>query len=95
MRAAGRDVCDGFEIGVDVDQKLEARRALSGQAASRQGDVGDDDVRVARHRSRTGGVMNYVIRHGRRIEVVTHDFGIAVKRRSKKARFCHDIASAV
>ena len=23
MRAAGRDVCDGFEIGVDVDQMLE------------------------------------------------------------------------
>jgi DNA polymerase-1 len=23
MRVAGRDVCDGFEIGVDVDQKLE------------------------------------------------------------------------
>ena len=23
MRAAGRDVCDGFEIGVDIDQKLE------------------------------------------------------------------------
>jgi len=22
MRAAGRDVCDGFEIGVDIDQKL-------------------------------------------------------------------------
>jgi hypothetical protein len=31
--------------------------------------------------------MNYVIRHGRRIEVVTHDFGIAVKRRSKKRDF--------
>ena len=23
MRAAGRDVCDGLEIGVDVDQRLE------------------------------------------------------------------------
>ena len=23
MKAAGRDVCDGFEIGVDVDQMLE------------------------------------------------------------------------
>jgi hypothetical protein len=23
MKAAGRDVCDGFEIGVDVDQRLE------------------------------------------------------------------------
>jgi DNA polymerase I len=23
MRGAGRDVCDGFEIGVDVDQMLE------------------------------------------------------------------------
>ena len=23
MKAAGRDVCDGFEIGVDVDQLLE------------------------------------------------------------------------
>ena len=23
MRAAGRDICDGFEIGVDVDQLLE------------------------------------------------------------------------
>jgi DNA polymerase I len=23
MKAAGRDVCDGFEIGVDIDQKLE------------------------------------------------------------------------
>jgi hypothetical protein len=23
MRAAGRDVCDGFEIGVDTDQLLE------------------------------------------------------------------------
>ena len=23
MRAAGREVCDGFEIGVDVDQRLE------------------------------------------------------------------------
>ena len=24
MRAAGREVCDGFEIGVDVDQRLES-----------------------------------------------------------------------
>jgi hypothetical protein len=23
MRGAGRDVCDGFEIGVDIDQRLE------------------------------------------------------------------------
>ena len=23
MRAAGRDVCNGLEIGVDVDQRLE------------------------------------------------------------------------
>jgi DNA polymerase I len=23
MRAAGREVCDGFEIGVDIDQRLE------------------------------------------------------------------------
>jgi hypothetical protein len=23
MRTAGREVCDGFEIGVDVDQRLE------------------------------------------------------------------------
>ena len=23
MRVAGRDVCRGFEIGVDIDQKLE------------------------------------------------------------------------
>ena len=23
MKAAGRDVCDGFEIGVDIDQLLE------------------------------------------------------------------------
>jgi hypothetical protein len=23
MRAAGREVCGGFEIGVDVDQRLE------------------------------------------------------------------------
>ena len=23
MKAAGRDVCNGFEIGVDVDQKLD------------------------------------------------------------------------
>ena len=23
MKAAGRDVCNGFEIGVDVDQRLE------------------------------------------------------------------------
>ena len=33
MRAAGRDVCDGFEIGVDVDQMLDRRRALPRQAA--------------------------------------------------------------
>ena len=23
MKAAGRDVCNGFEIGVDIDQRLE------------------------------------------------------------------------
>ena len=23
MRGAGRDVCDGFEIGVDIDQRLD------------------------------------------------------------------------
>jgi hypothetical protein len=23
MRGAGRDVCDGLEIGVDIDQRLE------------------------------------------------------------------------
>ena len=29
MKAAGRDVCDGFEIGVDVDQMLRAWRAAT------------------------------------------------------------------
>ena len=33
MKAASRDVCSGFEIGVGVDQTARARRALSRQAA--------------------------------------------------------------
>ena len=48
MRAAGREVCDGLEIGVDVDQRLEGRRALPRQAAGSEGDVGNDDVHIAR-----------------------------------------------
>ena len=46
MRAAGRDVCDGFEIGVDVDQMLDRRRALPRQAAGGAEDVGDDHGRA-------------------------------------------------
>ena len=42
MRAAGRDVCDGFEIGVDVDQMLDRRSSLSRQATRGAEDVGDD-----------------------------------------------------
>ena len=48
MRTAGRDVCDGFEIGVDVDQMLGRRRPLSRQAAGGEEDVGD-------HHGRAGG----------------------------------------
>ena len=42
MRWAGREVCDGFEIGVDVDQMLTAAPRYPGQAAGGEGDVGDD-----------------------------------------------------
>jgi hypothetical protein len=74
MRKAGQDVCNGLEIGVDVDQRLDTRCALSRQAPARQTDVGDDHGCA---RSRPGhteegvGVSEYVIRGGRRIEVET------------------------
>ena len=36
MRAAGRDVCRGFEIGVDIDQRLEKGRAIATSVPSRR-----------------------------------------------------------
>ena len=42
MRAAGRDVCGGFEIGVDVDQKLEGGARYRDKRAVAQRDVEDD-----------------------------------------------------
>ena len=50
MRWAGREVCNGFEIGVDIDQKLIGRRDLPGQAGGSPGDVGDDHGRAADRR---------------------------------------------
>jgi DNA polymerase family A len=43
MRAAGRDVCDGFEIGVDVDQLLIGS-TLPRQATYGPEDLGDNHV---------------------------------------------------
>ena len=42
MKAAGRDVCDGFEIGVDVDQMLEHGARYRDKRPVAQGDVGHD-----------------------------------------------------
>ena len=42
MKAAGRDVCDGFEIGVDVDQRLEHGARYQRQAAGGAKDVADN-----------------------------------------------------
>ena len=52
MRWAGREVCSGFEIGVDIDQKLMPGETLPGQAGGRPGDVGDDHGRAAERRHR-------------------------------------------
>ena len=77
MRIAGTEVCGGLEIGVDIDQKLDGRRALSGQAASGTKDVGDRDGRAARAWCNTGSgggvnvldkTKSYKIRGGKLVE---------------------------
>ena len=69
MRWAGREVCNGFEIGVDVDQKLDrgARYRDKREGAQRCG-------RRSWTRSRASGLSRrtmsrYVTRHGRHFEV--------------------------
>ena len=54
MKKAGSDVCNGLEIGVDVDQRLRWR-ALPGQTADGQGDVAHDHGRVAGDRRHAKG----------------------------------------
>ena len=64
MRWAGRDVCNGFEIGVDIDQKLMRGASYQDKRADRPGDVGDDHGRTAdrRRQSAEGSSMTeYVI----------------------------------
>jgi DNA polymerase family A len=71
MRWAGRQVCNGFEIDVDVDQLLEPgerycdKRELAQQMwATVMGVL--ETVRVV---PREGVMSHFVVRHGRRIEV--------------------------
>ena len=51
MRAAGRDVCGGFEIGVDVDQMLVGGARYRDKRPVAQEDVGDDHGRAAGRRA--------------------------------------------
>ena len=94
MKAAGRDVCGGLEIGVDVDQMLERGARYRDEAAGRKEDVGDDDADVAGHwrHSKRPITVNYVIRQGRRIEVETVETGVSPKKLHKpfKARWVED-----
>ena len=78
MKSAGRDVCDGFEIGVDVETD-GARETLPRQAPGGDTHVGSDDAHVAGDRGITAGriaVSNrrMVTRHGKTFEVETLDF---------------------
>ena len=96
MKAAGRDVCDGFEIGVDVDQLLEhgARYRDKRPVAKKMW-----DVRSCSRWRRSGlsrRTMGFVVRHGRRIEVETLETGAPPARRKRApaketfARIPHD-----
>ena len=73
MRAAGRDVCGGLEIGVDVDL-LGAR-----YRDKRGGEMWETMMHTfARSRRNTRrritlSNVHFVMRHGRRIEVETVD----------------------
>jgi hypothetical protein len=76
MRGTGRDICDGFEIGVDIDQRLENGARLSRQATNGAKDVEHhhgspaDDRRVAREDCRMSN-PRLVTAHGRQILVET------------------------
>ena len=103
MRAAGRDVCDGFEIGVDDRSEAGWRCPLSRQAAGGEADVGDDHGRAGSRRRLTEEGMKmsgvrYVISHGRRIAVETLETPAPVKRRKKAEPFAIvplDLAAAM
>ena len=71
MRTAGREVCNGFEIGVDVDQRLDTARATktSGRSRSRCGQRSWARWKPSGPYRGRRGVSEYVIRGGRRIEV--------------------------
>ena len=84
---AGRDVCDGFEIGVDVDQLLERGARYRDKRPVAKADVGDDHARATDRRSGGEGdaALGYVMRHGKRIEVETLNTGVTPrKRRSER-----------
>ena len=88
MLQAGRDVCDGLEIGVDTDQLLEGGARYSRQAADGEEDVGDHHDRAEKHRRTQASIMTtttdgYVIRRGKRIAVTTIEPKVAPRRRRR------------
>ena len=96
MRWAGREVCNGFEIGVDIDQKLIGGASLSGQTADRRSRCG----RRSWTRSRTSGwfrekacvsddfdLTRFVTRHGKRIAIGTVPSKVTPKKRRTEAEY--------
>ena len=74
MLQAGRDVCDGLEIGCGRPN-AGGRRPLSRHAPDGDRDVGHHNARLAGRRSSLTeagrGMTGVIVRHGRRIEVET------------------------
>jgi hypothetical protein len=95
MRVVGREICNGINVGVDLDwSTMKTGFSLSRQAAAGEGDVGPDhgrpgfDWRSAAEGCRVMGRVRTIFSHGRYMEVVSSDPDPpARKSRNKKEGF--------
>ena len=85
MRIAGRDVCNGLEIGVDVDQVLKAgaRYRDKRPVARTCGHTMMCTLQDVGAMPQEGAAVNYVMRHGRRIEIETIETGTSSPKKRK------------
>ena len=90
MKTAGRDVCDGFEIGVDIDQLLENGARYQDKRPMAKG-MWATIMRVLADVRAIAKEQGYGHRQGKRILVETHT-PAAPKRRWKRKPFKVDWA---
>jgi hypothetical protein len=91
MCCAGRDVCDGLEIGVDIDQLRENGSRYQDKRPMAQNMVVDHHDHVADNRrpaAKGRRMINprWVMAHGKMIEIETLETPTMVARKSRKAK---------